>query len=87
MTITFKNVETLLERELEKRKDDLNNTRTEIKDLELKLERMKVHADKLSFYVDKFSKVTSIIEMGKESKKPFEEIHPDMFLSIEEKSS
>lgn len=75
MTITLDNVETLLDNELNKREADLEATRQEIKDLELKIKERKAHVEKLSFYVDKFSKVTSIIEMDKKSKKSFEEIH------------
>ena len=78
MTITLENAEALLDHELNKRKADLEATKHEIKALEMKLEEKKVHAKKLSFYVDKFSKVTSIIEMDKKSEKPFEQIHPNI---------
>ena len=87
MTITLENVEALLDHELSKRKTDLDATRHEIKALEMKLEEKKLHAKKLSFYVDKFSKVTSIIEMDKKSKKPFEEVHPTIPPKLDRKTS
>ena len=87
MTIILENVEALLEYELNKRKIDLKAAREEIKALEMKLEEKKVHVEKLSFYVDKFSKVTSIVEMDKRSKKPFEEIHPNIPPKLDRKPS
>lgn len=85
MTINLENVELLLERELDKRKNNLSNTNAEIEEFESKLESLRNYADRLSFYIDKFSKVTSIIEMDKKNKKPFEEIHSNMFLPVDEK--
>ncbi|MCK5012832.1 MAG: hypothetical protein KAS66_03350 [Candidatus Omnitrophica bacterium] len=87
MTIKLEDIEALLDHELNKRKIDLKSTREEIKALETKLEEKKVHAEKLSFYVDKFSKVISIVEMDKKSKKPFEEVHPNIPPKLDRKPS
>ena len=87
MTIILENVEALLEYELNKRKIDLKAAREEIKALEMKLKEKKVYAEKLSFYVDKFSKVISIVEMDKKSKKPFEEVHPNIPPKLDRKPS
>ena len=87
MTITLENAEALLNHELNKRKTDLEATKQEIKALEMKLEEKKVYAEKLSFYVDKFSKVISIVEMDKRRNKPFEEIHPNIPPKLDNKAS
>ena len=87
MTIKLEDVEALLDHELNKRKVDLEATKQEIKALEMKLKEKKVYAEKLSFYVDKFSKVISIVEMDKKSKKPFEEVHPNIAPKLDRKPS
>lgn len=87
MTIKLEDVEALLDHELNKRKVDLEATKQEIKALEMKLKEKKVYAEKLSFYVDKFSKVISIVEMDKKSKKPFEEVHPNIPPKLDRKAS
>lgn len=79
MTITLNNVELLLARELQKRKDNLEFAKEEIETLESRLEKRKEYVAKLSFYIDKFSKIGETIEMDKKNKKPFEEIHSNLF--------
>ena len=85
MTITLKNVETLIARNLKRRVDDLASTKADIEALEDQLERKKKYAEKLSFFIDKFSKFSEIIEMDKKNDKPFEEIHKDILPVVDER--
>lgn len=78
MTITLENVESLLEHELKKRKTDLDEIKQEIEELENELRKKKDYVVKLTFYIDKFSKVVSIVEMSKQSSKSFEEVHKNI---------
>ena len=75
MTITLANVETLLKNTLNRQKDNFERTKAEIESLESELASKKEFATKLSFHIDKLSKIHEIIEMDKNNEKPFEEIH------------
>lgn len=75
MTITLDNVETLLKRTLDRQKENFERTKADIENLELELASKKEYLLKLSFHIDKLSKIPEIIEMDKKSERTFEEIH------------
>jgi len=84
MTITLENVETLLENTLKRQKDNFERTKADIEDLESELASKKEYLLKLTFHIDKLSKIPEIIEMDKKNVKSFEEIHHITLQSISE---
>lgn len=79
MTINVDNIKCLLRnKELSDRKE-LQRTKEDIELTKSKLTALEVYMQKLSFHIDKSTKLLEIIEMDEKNDKPFEEIHAHLF--------
>lgn len=75
MTITVENIQELIENELIRRKKEYSKIKKENEDIELKLQQNKKRLLKLSYHIDKTSKLAETIKMDAGRDKSFEEIH------------
>ncbi len=79
MTINVDNIKCLLRnKELSDRKE-LQRTKEDIELTKSKLTALEAYMQKLSFHIDKSTKLLEIIEMDEKNDKPFKEIHVALF--------
>lgn len=75
MTISVENIQWLIENELIRRRTEHSEIEKENEELELKLERNKERLLKISYHIDKTSKLAETIKMDAGRDKTFKEIH------------
>ena len=84
MTINVDDIKCLLRnKELRDRKE-LEQTKKDIELSKSKLSVLEEYKHKLSFHIDKSTKLLEIIEMDEKNDKPFKEIHKNLFEQDEE---
>ena len=79
MTINVDDIKRLLRnKELSDRKE-LQRTKEDIELTKSKLTALEVYVQKLSFHIDKSTKLLEIIEMDEKTDQPFKELHRNLF--------
>ena len=79
MTVDVDGIKRLLRSDKRRYNDYLIETKLRIENLENELEDKREYLKKLSFYLDKSTKILEIIEMDETTDTPFKEIHKNLY--------
>lgn len=79
MTVDVDGIKRLLRSNEAQYRGYFDKNKEEIAECETKLEHLKLYEKKLNFYIDKSTKILEIIEMDEKNKKPFNEIHTNLY--------
>ena len=79
MTIDVNDIKCLLRNKEMSDRMELQRTKEDIELTKSKLHALEGYKQKLSFHIDKSTKLLEIIEMDEKTDKPFKEIHKNLF--------
>lgn len=79
MTIDLDGCTMLMDAHINQRKEYIEEAKKELEEHETRVRELKEFIMKENYHIDKFSKVVMTVQMDRENKKPFDEIHTRLF--------
>ena len=79
MTIDLEGAVMLMDAHIETRRKYIEEAKVELEEHKTRVRELTEFIMKENYHLDKFTKVTQTIEMDRNNKKPFDEIHKQLF--------